>query len=182
MCVRDCLLQHECNAVNYHENKTCELLITEESDMTSNTDDYYYSSITNWTMNPNQCWPNPCINRQMCIIALYGNHICVPVDDFCLINNPCLNGATCRNTVGGVRCVCPGGFSGEICEITPCTVNPCGVGSCAINGNTYQCTCPGHYTGHKCEKISATGNSVQHTVQTPRLWSFNTSFHSIELR
>lgn len=50
MCIRDCLLQHECNGVNYNSNKNCELLATQESDKTTSTNGYYYSSITNWTM------------------------------------------------------------------------------------------------------------------------------------
>ncbi|VDI63776.1 Hypothetical predicted protein [Mytilus galloprovincialis] len=147
MCIRDCLLQHGCNAINYNDNKNCELLSTEESDTNSNIDGHHYSSITNWTMNPNQCWPNPCINRQRCIIALYGNHVCVPVDDACATNNPCQNGGSCRNTVEGTRCVCPPGFSGESCEITLVVHH---VGNC-INGGTYTCTCPGYYTGNKCQ-------------------------------
>lgn len=50
MCIRDCLLQHGCNAINYNDNKNCELLSTEESDTNSNIDGHHYSSITNWTM------------------------------------------------------------------------------------------------------------------------------------
>ncbi|XP_063406479.1 fibropellin-3-like [Mytilus trossulus] len=173
MCIRDCLLQHGCNAINYNDNKNCELLITEESDTKSNIHGRHYSSITNWTMNPNQCWPNPCINRQRCIIALYGNHVCVPVDDACASNNPCQHGGSCRNTVEGTRCVCKDGFSGDSCEITPCTVHPCGVGSCAINGNTFKCTCPGYYTGNKCQRNPCYNNPCGAGTCTVAGYNFN---------
>ena len=37
------------------------------------------------------------------------------VDDECE-PNPCLYGGVCRNKVGGVRCICEPGYSGDYCE------------------------------------------------------------------
>jgi len=35
--------------------------------------------------------------------------------DFCRVD-PCLNGATCSNGVGGFQCECAHGFTGGKCE------------------------------------------------------------------
>ena len=31
-------------------------------------------------------------------------------------NNPCQNGATCTNTIGGYQCSCTQGFEGKLCD------------------------------------------------------------------
>jgi len=36
--------------------------------------------------------------------------------DECSVNRPCLNGATCTNTIGSYYCTCPAGFEGPNCE------------------------------------------------------------------
>ena len=81
--------------------------------------------------------------------------------------SPCHFGAECIDYVGGYRCVCPLGTTGENCSIvcpsstcSPCDPNPCLYGGeCHISLVTpggHTCTCPlaGH-TGPNCELISA---------------------------
>ena len=36
--------------------------------------------------------------------------------DECKVNNPCKNGATCVNSVGGYSCQCPANYKGQHCE------------------------------------------------------------------
>jgi hypothetical protein len=42
-------------------------------------------------------------------------------------SGPCLNGATCKDEVGGFRCECPPGWTGFRCEsdIGTCQNKPC---------------------------------------------------------
>ena len=71
-------------------------------------------------------------------------------------SNPCLNGAACnidgkfirkeknykkilikviKGLGGPFNCTCKSGYSGESCQITPCTINPCkNGGACLVNG------------------------------------------------
>ena len=40
-----------------------------------------------------------------------------PVGDPCILQEPCLNGATCNNpSVGEFECVCSPGWAGVICD------------------------------------------------------------------
>lgn len=51
MCIRDCLLQSDCNAVNFKKaDWTCELLSISGGDQSTVQADFFYSSITGWTM------------------------------------------------------------------------------------------------------------------------------------
>lgn len=52
MCIKDCLLQSECNAVNFREKDwTCELLkVSYPADQSSVSLDYSYTPIESWTM------------------------------------------------------------------------------------------------------------------------------------
>lgn len=65
------------------------------------------------------------------------------------------NGSSCSCQNDGVcdldgKCVCTGGFSGELCEISP-PVSSCG----CLNGGTCdeyeECVCPSGFEGIKCE-------------------------------
>ncbi|CAF0922549.1 unnamed protein product, partial [Brachionus calyciflorus] len=78
----------------------------------------------------------------------------------------CYNGGTCRNTQVeptsqfGFECVCPRGFTGELCELSnitlrgnPCFPNPClNNGGCNVKSSTtYSCSCPSNCFGLNCE-------------------------------
>ena len=40
---------------------------------------------------------------------------CLDVDE-CKVRNPCKNGATCKNSVGGYSCQCPSNYKGKHCD------------------------------------------------------------------
>ncbi|XP_066275444.1 fibrillin-2-like [Branchiostoma lanceolatum] len=71
--------------------------------------------------------------------------------------NPCLNGGTCHDLVGGYNCTCPDSFTGTNCEQD---VDECDQGidtcpddaTCANTPGGYNCTCGQGYTGdgHSC--------------------------------
>ncbi|CAH1225406.1 FBN2 [Branchiostoma lanceolatum] len=71
--------------------------------------------------------------------------------------NPCLNGGTCQDLVGGYNCTCPDSFTGTDCEQD---VDECDQGidtcpddaTCANTPGGYNCTCGQGYTGdgHSC--------------------------------
>lgn len=72
--------------------------------------------------------------------------------------NPCVNGGTCQDDGrGDISCRCPGGTSGEFCEIIeepdPCAPNPCfSGGTCNDLGNgAFTCECPEGTSGELCE-------------------------------
>lgn len=51
MCIRDCMLQQSCNAVNFRlVDFTCELLNSTITDEIKIGTDFMFSELTNWTM------------------------------------------------------------------------------------------------------------------------------------
>ncbi|HET8933136.1 MAG TPA: hypothetical protein VFN67_06855 [Polyangiales bacterium] len=68
--------------------------------------------------------------------------------------NPCRNGGLCESLVFGIRCVCPPGYSGQLCETkeTECQANSCQNGGTCVQGDgSYTCTCAAGYQGDHCE-------------------------------
>ncbi|KAK1785538.1 hypothetical protein P4O66_018902 [Electrophorus voltai] len=82
-------------------------------------------------------------------------------DDCALPSRPrgvpkCQNNGTCVDRVGGYRCNCPPGFTGERCEgdINECNSNPCSPANsldCIQLPNDYQCVCKLGFTGRGCQ-------------------------------
>ena len=52
MCVRDCLMQSDCNAINFRQKDwSCELLsVSYPGDQLTSAPEYSYSNISQWTM------------------------------------------------------------------------------------------------------------------------------------
>ena len=82
------------------------------------------------------------------------------VGEFCEVNtdecssNPCMNGATCRDQVGGYVCDCRSGWAGERCEnaIGKCDLDPCKNEAECINlFQDFFCVCPKGTDGKSCE-------------------------------
>jgi hypothetical protein len=105
-----------------------------------------------------------------------GGHDCELDLDECLLDNPCLNRATCTDShdtaaigVGETRCECllepvtvfgdpvmKTGWQGELCDypIDECNSSPCqNEGTCADVHLGYNCTCPFGYSGENCEEF-----------------------------
>lgn len=64
----------------------------------------------------------------------------------------CKNGGQCEDGVGGYKCNCPAGFTGDHCEgdLNECKTRPChshGSLDCIQLVNNYQCRCRLGYTG-----------------------------------
>ena len=71
----------------------------------------------------------------------------------CFIKN-CENGGTCYMVKpdNEEKCFCKEGYSGEFCEITPCSSQPClNGGQCLFYENSYICNCQNGFTGDNCE-------------------------------
>lgn len=66
--------------------------------------------------------------------------------------NPC--GGTCVDTLDGYYCICPEGYTGDLCEywIDFCLEHYCqNDASCVSTANNFTCLCPDHFTGPICE-------------------------------
>ncbi|CAH1269965.1 NOTCH2 [Branchiostoma lanceolatum] len=75
------------------------------------------------------------------------------VNDNCH-SDPCRNGATCEDLVGGYLCHCAPGYNGTDCEqdLDDCASNPCNNnGTCQDLVNGFNCTCVSGYTGDTCQ-------------------------------
>uniref|UniRef100_A0A4W3GXY3 EGF-like domain-containing protein n=1 Tax=Callorhinchus milii TaxID=7868 RepID=A0A4W3GXY3_CALMI len=61
-----------------------------------------------------------------------------------------------------LRCSCPEGFGGRVCDadVDDCEDHACGPGATCVDGvNNYTCVCPPHRTGAVCEEL--TGSCAQ---------------------
>ena len=89
----------------------------------------------------------------------------------CTRYNPCLNGASCTidTTTGKVRCECPEGFSGVLCQNAhPCQPNPCqNGGTCTPQGGEVRCSCPQGISGRLCQNID--GPDISKTTASGKM-------------
>ncbi|XP_067681709.1 sushi, von Willebrand factor type A, EGF and pentraxin domain-containing protein 1-like [Haliotis asinina] len=75
------------------------------------------------------------------------------------ISDPCFHG-DCTDELGGYRCTCSGGFTGENCDIN---IDDCGGNICANNATCvddvegYTCLCTSEYTGQYCDDLLVHG-------------------------
>ncbi|XP_017769468.1 PREDICTED: fat-like cadherin-related tumor suppressor homolog isoform X4 [Nicrophorus vespilloides] len=70
-------------------------------------------------------------------------------------SQPCMNGGTCKEIIGGFECQCHERYKGTLCELDtdPCASAPCLYGGkcTATIGGDYTCDCIFRMTGKRCE-------------------------------
>jgi len=91
-------------------------------------------------------------NRCVCSAGFTGFSCEADINE-CL-TNPCLNNATCVNTLGSYWCSCATGFTGYSCQldVNRCRSSPCLNGATCVNLiNGFQCSCAAGFTGTRCE-------------------------------
>ncbi|XP_069668601.1 uncharacterized protein uif isoform X2 [Periplaneta americana] len=96
----------------------------------------------------------------------YTGKLCEVNMDDCA-SEPCLNGATCKDEVGGFSCECPPGWTGSRCEsdIGTCQNKPClNDANCIDLFQDFFCVCPSGTDGKQCETAPerCIGNPCMH--------------------
>ncbi len=97
----------------------------------------------------NACTGSVCLNGGTCIS--HGNtHDCLCQLNYrgdrceshiCQVQSPCLNGGTC---VYDGSCICPDGYTGDVCQVDLCDDVQCQHGGHCVEG---QCQCQPGFTG-----------------------------------
>ncbi|CAF3940064.1 unnamed protein product, partial [Adineta steineri] len=121
---------------------SAQLMIPAKQDCHLLCSDKYLKSLTNDNMQSCQCsnWVNSfstiqhrcdCSSDSMCVGFKENRSICLCplnktgprcyINSICQMNNKCMNNGTCisydsRRSLTNFTCVCPDGFSGEVCE------------------------------------------------------------------
>lgn len=80
-------------------------------------------------------------------LCMHGDNLIITV----ICEPPCATGVCVNNNT----CVCPPGYTGELCDtpiITDCDINPCeNGGNCSMVATEPVCECPEDFDGSQCE-------------------------------
>ncbi|XP_044535216.1 cadherin EGF LAG seven-pass G-type receptor 1 [Gracilinanus agilis] len=101
----------------------------------------------------NICLREPCENYMKCVSVLRFDSSAPFISSTTVLFRPI-------HPVGGLRCRCPPGFTGDYCEteIDLCYSSPCGShGLCRSREGGYTCHCHEDYTGEYCEVNARSG-------------------------
>uniref|UniRef100_A0A8C4KZZ5 Cadherin EGF LAG seven-pass G-type receptor 2 n=1 Tax=Equus asinus asinus TaxID=83772 RepID=A0A8C4KZZ5_EQUAS len=101
----------------------------------------------------NICLREPCENYMRCVSVLRFDSSAPFIASSSVLFRPI-------HPVGGLRCRCPRGFTGDYCEteVDLCYSRPCGPhGRCRSREGGYTCLCRDGYTGEHCEVSARSG-------------------------
>ncbi|XP_031231049.1 cadherin EGF LAG seven-pass G-type receptor 2 isoform X1 [Mastomys coucha] len=101
----------------------------------------------------NICLREPCENYMRCVSVLRFDSSAPFIASSSVLFRPI-------HPVGGLRCRCPPGFTGDYCEteVDLCYSRPCGPhGLCSSREGGYTCLCSEGYTGEHCEVSASSG-------------------------
>ncbi|XP_029331120.1 cadherin EGF LAG seven-pass G-type receptor 2 isoform X3 [Mus caroli] len=101
----------------------------------------------------NICLREPCENYMRCVSVLRFDSSAPFIASSSVLFRPI-------HPVGGLRCRCPPGFTGDYCEteVDLCYSRPCGPhGRCRSREGGYTCLCQDGYTGEHCEASTRSG-------------------------
>eukprot|EP00071_Canis_lupus_P052232 XP_537042.2 cadherin EGF LAG seven-pass G-type receptor 2 isoform X1 [Canis lupus familiaris] len=101
----------------------------------------------------NICLREPCENYMRCVSVLRFDSSAPFIASSSVLFRPI-------HPVGGLRCRCPPGFTGDYCEteVDLCYSRPCGPhGRCRSREGGYTCLCRDGYTGEHCEVSARSG-------------------------
>ncbi|XP_076445601.1 prolow-density lipoprotein receptor-related protein 1-like [Babylonia areolata] len=118
---------------------------------------------------PNPCneSENSCAATQLCFNLPEGKTSCLCPDGSRLedkkcqfVQCQCLNGGTCVNSKGDLKCRCRSGFNGSRCEHYICEGYCFNGGFCTVKNNEPNCLCPPPFSGdERCRNTSMGGCS-----------------------
>ncbi|XP_055875332.1 uncharacterized protein LOC106069146 isoform X3 [Biomphalaria glabrata] len=159
-----------CQCTDGFEGSLCQIEIkTEKNETTCESIDVCQSAMKeyfcHWCSSSNaSCTHISCLKkcRNFLNITLEERLLCqcfcneTTTENECLLYDPCLHGGTCTNTTDGYSCLCPTGWTGQVCEtsVDYCSWNN---NSCLNNAHCYNlvndtyCQCPHGTTGKTCE-------------------------------
>lgn len=98
-------------------------------------------SLCQWRALPGPAWILPLRVSPSCATGFEGPRCQAEVDE-CL-RGPCPVGASCLDLPGAFFCLCPAGFTGNLCEVPLCAPNLCQLKQkCQYEEDKAHCLCP----------------------------------------